>query len=112
MGPALISSFRLVPRPVENISSTTPISAKTEMVSLMWTRFSTQGPISRPAMISPTTCGALHLRAASPKNLAVRMMMARFRKTEYIQMTFLYLILRFSRPAGPTARPGPPYFTL
>lgn len=31
------------------------------------TRLSRQGPISRPARISPTTCGALHLRATRPK---------------------------------------------
>ena len=35
MGPARISSCRLVPRPVVNISSTTPISAKMAMESLV-----------------------------------------------------------------------------
>ena len=106
MGPALISSFRLVPRPVENISSTTPISAKIEMVSLICTRFSRQGPMIRPAMISPTTCGALNLRATSPKNLALRMMMARFRKTEYINLpsSILFHLI------GLSAAPDPLFF--
>ena len=45
MGPARISSFRFVPRPVENISSTTPISAKIEMASLVCTRFNRHGPM-------------------------------------------------------------------
>ena len=84
MGPALISSFRFVPRPVVNMSITTPISAKMEMESLICTRFSKQGPMSRPAMISPTTCGALHLRATSPKNFALKMMIARSRNNEYM----------------------------
>ena len=83
MGPALISSFRLVPRPVVNISMTTPISAKVEMASLVCTRFRMHGPMIKPARISPTTCGALHLRATRPKNFALRMMIARLRKTEY-----------------------------
>ena len=38
------------------IHISTPISAKIEMVSLICTRFSRQGPMIRPAMISPTTC--------------------------------------------------------
>ena len=66
------------------MSITTPISAKMEMESLICTKFSTQGPISRPAMISPTTCGALHLRATSPKNFALRIMIARSRNNEYM----------------------------
>ena len=85
MGPARSSSFRLVPRPVVNISNTTPISAKVEMVSLVCTRFKRQGPISKPAMISPTTCGARHLRATRPKNLALSIMIAKSRNTEYIK---------------------------
>ena len=40
-------------------------------------------------MISPTTCGARHLRASSAKNLALMRMMARFLKTEYIDVSFL-----------------------
>ena len=89
MGPARISSFRFVPRPVVNISSTTPISAKMEMESLVCTKFSRHGPMSRPAMISPTTCGALHLRATSAKNLALRIMIARSRKMEYMKYPLL-----------------------
>ena len=102
MGPALISSFRLVPRPVVNMSITTPISAKMEMESLICTKFSTQGPISRPAMISPTTCGALHLRATSPKNFALRIMIAKSRNNEY--MDYPPLIFPASLPL-PEPRP-------
>ena len=53
------------------------------MASLVCTRFRMHGPMSRPAMISPTTCGALHLRATRPKNFALRMIIARSRKTKY-----------------------------
>ena len=45
--------------------------SKMAMESLGCTRFSRQGPMTRPAMISPTTCGARHLRASSAKNLAL-----------------------------------------
>ena len=89
MGPARISSFRFVPRPVENINSTTPISAKIEMASLVCTRFNRHGPMIRPAMISPTTCGALHLRATSAKNFALKMMIAKSRNTEYMKYPLL-----------------------
>ena len=38
---------------------------------------STLGPINRPAMISPTTCGALHFLAMIPNTLANIIMIAR-----------------------------------
>ncbi len=41
------------------------------------------GPISRPATISPTTCGALHFRAKIPKNFAKIMIIARSLNTSY-----------------------------
>ena len=69
-GPVFISAFRSVPKPAENISRTTPISAHMLKKSLSFTIPSTLGPIKSPAIISPTTCGAFSLRAKSPNALA------------------------------------------
>ena len=112
MGPALISSFRLVPRPVVNMSITTPISAKVEMESLVCTRLSTHGPMSRPARISPTTWGALHLRATRPQNFALRIMIARSRKTEVTMhpsftLTIYFLFLCCFRERGYPSQKNP-----
>jgi hypothetical protein len=51
-----------------------------EIKSSLTTRFSSEGPMIRPAMISPTTCGAFSLRARSPQSLAATRIMARFFK--------------------------------
>lgn len=85
-GPVFIKSFRFVSSPAENISSTTPISAIMFRKSDCCTRPSTLGPIRSPAMISPTTCGALHFRANIPKNFAAMMMIARSLKIAYVSM--------------------------
>lgn len=48
----------------------------------------------------PTTCGALHLRATSPKNFALRMMIARLRNIEYID-TLLFRFFKFPTSLPP-----------
>lgn len=76
-GPVFISSFRFVSSPAENIRRTTPISAILARKSDCCTSPSMLGPISRPAIISPTTWGALHFRASIPKSFAKMIMIAR-----------------------------------
>src|SRR5699024_12051302 len=56
---------------------------------LLCTRLNRQGPINKPAMISPTTWGALHLRATRAKNLALNIMIAKSRNTEYTKTQLL-----------------------
>ena len=102
MGPARSSSFKIGAKARgEHQQHHTDLSKDGDGSRWCCTRLSRQGPMSRPAMISPTTCGALHLRATSPKNLALIIMMARFRKTEYMDLTFFHtLLLRQGSPAA------------
>ncbi len=44
----------------------------------------------RPARISPTTCGALHLRATSPKNFRAQDYDCQITKTEYTDILLYY----------------------
>lgn len=74
----MISSLRSVPRPAENISKITPISAIPEMNPSYETKLSIQGPTIRPAIISPTTCGAPSFLATIPRSFAATRIMARF----------------------------------
>ena len=74
----MISSFRSVPKPAENISKITPISAIPEMNPSYDTKLSMQGPTIRPAIISPTTCGAPSFLATMPRSFAATRIMARF----------------------------------
>ena len=87
-GPVFIKSFRFVSSPAENIRSTTPISAMRVRKSDCCTSPSRLGPIRSPAMISPTTWGALHFLASMPKSFAKMMMIARSLKILYVSIVF------------------------
>ena len=55
LGPVLTRSFRSVSRPAENITRMTPISAILAIKSDWEINPRQQGPMSKPAIICPTT---------------------------------------------------------
>ena len=93
--PVRSRSFRLVPRPAENISKMTPISAICARKSDCWTSPSTLGPRTIPAISSPTTCGALHFLARIPNNFANTIMIARSFKMTYVSMKKIPPFMKF-----------------
>ena len=53
------------------------------MKSVKLTNPKTEGPIKRPAIISPTTCGAFNFLATMPNNFAKITIIAKSLKTKY-----------------------------
>ena len=75
--PTRRSSVRSISRPTSAKRMMTPISARTRMASLGSMSPSMEGPMTMPAMISPSTAGTLMRSNSSAANLATMRMTAK-----------------------------------